>query len=125
MYGLMKKAGLGIALTATTLSVAAPANAQRYYRHYGNRGGDTAAAAIIGGVIGLGLGAAIASNNNGYYNRGYYYDRGYYPQYRAYPRYRGYYQAPPRAYYRNYYGGGYNDRGYYDRGYYGNGYYGY
>lgn len=111
MSGYLKKAGLATVLAATTLTAAAPADAQRYWRHR-DRGGDAAAGAIIGGVIGLGLGAAIASSN-----RDRYYDRGYYDN--------GYYAAPPRRIYRdryyqprrNYY---YQDRGYYnyDRGYY-------
>ena len=90
MNAWMKKAGLGVALAATALTAAAPADAQRYrgYRHY-NRGGDAAAGALLGGIVGLGIGAAIASNN-----RGRYYDRGY----------DGYYDAPPpRVVYRNRY----------------------
>ena len=86
MNAMIKKMGLGVALAATALTASAPANAQRWggYRHY-NRGGDTAGAAILGGIVGLGVGAAIASsNNNRYYDRGYYgggyYDRGYYPR---------------------------------------------
>ncbi len=95
MNGLIKKAGLGIALAATALTAAAPADAQRWgrggyggYRHH-NRGGNVAGAAVLGGILGLGVGAVIASNNN----RGRYYDRGYYND--------GYYQGPPvRTYYR-------------------------
>ena len=93
MNGLIKKAGLGIALAATALTAAAPADAQRWgrggygYRHH--RGGNVAGAAVLGGILGLGVGAAIASNNN----RGRYYDRGYYND--------GYYRGPPvRTYYR-------------------------
>ena len=79
-------------------------------------------AMIIGGVIGLGLGAAIASSNRDrYYDRGYYYNRGYYndPYYAPPPRvvYRERYYAPPpppRVYERDYY---YNaPRGYYGYG---------
>ncbi|MDP1028096.1 hypothetical protein Q5H91_12810 [Sphingomonas sp. KR1UV-12] len=76
MNGLMRKAGLGIALAATALTAAAPADAQRWgrYRHY-DRGGNAAAGAVLGGIVGLGIGAAIASNNRSrYYDRGYYYD---------------------------------------------------
>jgi hypothetical protein len=85
---IVTKLGLGAALAATALTTAAPAEAQRYgYRHYGH--GDAAGAAILGGIVGLGVGAAIASSNRdryydrgyyngGYYNRGYAYDRGYY-----------------------------------------------
>ena len=92
MVGMVKKAGLGFALAATALASAAPAEAQRWGgRHYDRRGGgDAVAGAIIGGVLGLGIGAAIASNN-----RPRYVDRGYYDQ--------GYYRAPPRAYYRQAY----------------------
>lgn len=97
MNNWMKKAGLGVAMAATAMTAAAPAEAQRWYghRHY-DRGGDVAAGALLGGVVGLGIGAAIASNNNRGY--GYGYDRGYY--------------APPPVY------NGYYDRGYYNQGYY-------
>jgi hypothetical protein len=100
----MRKA-LTAALAAITLggavcATAAPAEAQHYrgggyhggygghYRHGGNGG-----AAVAAGVVGLALGAAIASNHNGYYDRGYGYDRGYYggPAYAygyGYPAYR-------------------------------------
>ncbi|QKS01489.1 hypothetical protein F9288_19060 [Sphingomonas sp. CL5.1] len=93
MNGFLKKVGLGAALAATALVSAAPADAQRWggYRHYGHgyRGGDAGAAALVGGIVGLGIGAAIASNNRpyGYYDRGYYgpppayyYERPYYPR---------------------------------------------
>lgn len=121
MNTLLKKAGLGMALAATALTAAAPADAQRY-RRYGHRGGgDAAAGAIIGGIVGLGLGAAIASNNRDrYYDRGYYADRGYYysPPPRVIYRQR-YYAPPPRRYYdRGYYAGPGPRGGYYD-GYYG------
>ena len=117
MSGYRTKAGLATVLAATTLTAAAPADAQRYWRHR-DRGGDVAAGAIIGGVVGLGLGAAIASSNRDrYYDRGYYADRYYAPPRRIY---RDRYYAPPRGYWR---GRGY-DRGYgyYDRPY--RGYYG-
>jgi hypothetical protein len=126
MAGFIKKAVLGTALAASSLAATAPADAQ--YRGYrGHRGGgDAAAGAIIGGIVGLGLGAAIASGNN----RDRYYDRGYYNDgyYRAPPRvvYRQRYYAPPVVVYRDY-DRGYN--GYYDRRYddrsYRRGYYGY
>lgn len=109
MTSFLKKAGIGAVIAATVLTVAAPAEAQRYggYRHYDRRGGD-AGPAIVAGIAGLAIGAAIASNRNDrYYDRGYDY-RGYYG-----PRYRGYYG--PR--YRSYYGPRF--RGGYDRGFYG------
>ena len=57
MNSILKKAGLGVAMAATALTVAAPAEAQ-YYRHRDR--GDATGAAIVGGIIGLGIGAAIA-----------------------------------------------------------------
>ena len=90
---IMTKVALTTALAATGLTVAAPASADRY-RHY-NRGGDVATGAIVGGIVGLGIGAAIASSNRGPRYNGGYYNRGYAP--------RGYYRqryVPRRAYYR-------------------------
>lgn len=100
MNSILKKAGLGVALAATAITAAAPAEAQRYrgdrYYHRGNGNGT----AVVAGIAGLAIGAAIASNSN----RGRYYDRGYYND--------GYYNRG----YNGYYDRGYN--GYYDRGYY-------
>lgn len=101
MNGWMKKAGLGAVLAATVITTAAPAEAQRWRRYDRGRGGDVAAGAILGGIVGLGVGAAIANGNRDRY----YYDDGYY--YGPRPRYRGYYAPPPpppRYYYRDYYG---------------------
>jgi hypothetical protein len=95
MANVLKKTIIGLAAVSSVVVAAAPADAQYRRRH---RGDDDAAWAIGAGIVGLGLGAAIASGN-----RGGYYDRGYY-------------------------GDGYYGRGYgYDRGYgYGSGYgYGY
>lgn len=68
----------------------------RYYRHHDD---DDDGAAIAAGIVGLALGAALASGFND--DRGRVYDgRGY----RSYDRYysydRGYYRAPPRPYTR-------------------------
>ncbi len=100
MTSFLKKAGIGAVLAATVLTAAAPAQAQYYggYRHY-DRGGN-AGPAIVAGIAGLAIGAAIASNRNDrYYDRRYDY-RGYYgPRYYDYPRYRGYYYDDyPRCY---------------------------
>ena len=120
MAGMFKKTVLGGALAVSILVAVAPAEAQ-YYRGRRDRGGDVATGAIVGGIIGLGLGAAIASSNRDrYYDRGYYYGPGprayYRDRYYAPPRvvYRQRYYAPPRAYYRDPY---FYDRPY--RGYYG------
>jgi hypothetical protein len=100
MTSVLKKVGLGLAAVATLAVTATPADAQRY-RHY--RHGDRTGAAIGAGIIGLGIGAAIASSNRGYYNRGYYND----PYYGSYDPYYG----------NSYAYNGY-DNGYYDQGYY-------
>lgn len=95
---LLTKAVLGMALAATTLVVAAPAEAQR--RHYRDRDDDVAAGAIIGGIVGLGIGAAIASSNRDrYHDRRYYYrGPGYYPRRVYHRRYHRPYYRPYRAY---------------------------
>ena len=93
MNNLVKKAGLGVALVATALTAALPADAQRYRRHYR---GDGTGTAIVAGIAGLAIGAAIASNGRDrdryYRDRGYdpYYDDGYYRSHGYYPN-DGYY----------------------------------
>jgi len=73
------KIALAAALAATCMT-AVPAQAH-------GRGGDATGAAIAGGVIGLIIGSAIASDRGDryYYDDGPYYPRGVY--YRTYPRY--------------------------------------
>lgn len=94
---ILTKATIGLVAGATALTAAAPAEAQ-YRRWHRDRGGDVAAGAIIGGVAGLALGAALAQPRRGYYDP--YWDRGGYygPRYRG--GWRGDYYAP-RRYYRN------------------------
>lgn len=103
MNGMMKKAGLAVAMAATALTASAPADAQRFggfrggYHGYhggyrGYRGGNVAGAALLGGIVGLGVGAAIAGNRGGYYGG---------PGYYAPP------PPPPPPVYRGYYGGYY------------------
>jgi len=128
---IFKKATLATVLGATALTAASPAMADPYYG-YRRGGGDTTGAAIAGGIIGLALGAivATAASNHNDHNR--YADRGW--QWRD-----GYYwDRDGRRYYQDgrpcddgrqgYYNRrGYDDRGYGygDRGYYGRqGYYG-
>ena len=55
MNGVLKKLGLGLALGATALTAAAPAEAQRWGRGWGgyyhrDRGGDAVAGALLGGI---------------------------------------------------------------------------
>jgi hypothetical protein len=127
---MFKKATLATALAATALSAASPAMAQGYYNNAPRRGGgDTAGAAIAGGIIGLALGAIIASSANKNRDRDRFADRGW--QYRD-----GYYwdrqghrydrdgrlcdedRRDNQGYYDR---RGYDDRGWgqQDRGYYG------
>lgn len=93
MFGFVKKAALGAVLAATVVGASSPAEARdRRYRN------NDAGVAIGAGVLGLALGAAIASDRRDrYYDDGYYYERRYY---RPYPRYRTYYYGPPPRYYR-------------------------
>jgi hypothetical protein len=86
MKTLVKKATLGLALGATAIGLsAAPAQAQRWGRYHHYHHGNAAGAALLGGLVGLGVGAAIASDHRDRY----YYDDGYY----APP------PPPPPAYY--------------------------
>lgn len=80
-----KQAALIAALAVGTLSAATTAQARDRYRDRG----DDAALAIGAGIIGLAIGAAIASSNDDRYDRGRYY--------RSYPD-GYYYDGYPRAY---------------------------
>jgi hypothetical protein len=71
MTSVFKKSMLGLALASTVAMAASPADAQRWHRG-GYRGhGDRVGLALGAGLLGLGVGAAIASDR-GYYGRGYY-----------------------------------------------------
>jgi hypothetical protein len=59
MTSIFTKASLALALGATALTVAAPAEAQRY----GHRGHGDGGTAIIAGIAGLAIGAAIVSSS--------------------------------------------------------------
>lgn len=125
MFGT--KAVIGLTLAATAMTVAAPADAQRYrgdrgdyrgdYRgdHRGHRDRDGTGAAIVAGIAGLAIGAAIASSDRRYRDPRYDYDRrhyrrhGYYPNdghyYRDhYRRHRGYRDCYVRRVWDPYYG---------------------
>jgi hypothetical protein len=117
---LLKKAILATALAASALVAASPAEARGYYRHHG--GGDGAAIGIGAGILGLAVGAAIASDHHDRYRDRDYYDQrdgGYYRD--------GYYwDRDGRRYDRDEwrrYHDGYDNRGDYRRGYYGDDYY--
>ncbi len=88
---IVSKAVLGLTLGATALTVAAPAEAQRY-RHRDRDAGT----AIVAGIAGIAIGAAIAgSSRDRYYDR-YDYDRRYYRDRGYYPRDSYYYQQYER-----------------------------
>ncbi|MBS0475074.1 MAG: hypothetical protein JSR28_07975 [Proteobacteria bacterium] len=135
MTGIFKKSVFGAALAATALASATPAMADPYGGYRRHNGGDTAGAAILGGMVGLAIGVIAASaghdkhrcdynRNDDRYRDGYRNDRCYrdgryqgnYPQqggyYGNYPQQGGYYGD-----YRQYpqQGGYYDQRGGYDR----------
>jgi len=109
-----RKALMAATLAATaigcTVGAASPAMAQRYGHH---RGGGDAGVAIGAGILGLAVGAAIASESHPVYYRERYYDGpAYYrePVYYDYPDY--YYDRPYPVYrYRDDWRG--HHRGYY------------
>lgn len=98
MRKIITSALAAVTAAGAVLATAAPAQADRY-RHHRNRNNDDAvAAAVIGGVAGLALGAAL-SNGDRRRDRGYY-DRRYYDNgYRYDPRYDSYRGGRPYAYY--------------------------
>ena len=118
--GIFKKATLATVLGATALTAASPAMARPYYGHHRS---DNTDAIVAGGIIGLALGAIIASSANDRRHDDYRYryaDRGW--QWRD-----GYYwDGDGRRYDRDGRYDRYDRRGYYEgRGYEGRGYYGY
>lgn len=109
MTQLLKKAVLGTVLGASVLTAVAPtADAQRWRRGY-YRDRDNSGTAIVAGIAGLAIGAALASDRRYDYDRRYYRDRGYYPAdgyyYRDYHRrYRGWDRCHVRRMYDPYTG---------------------
>ena len=107
MANLIKKLVLGTTLGASVLVAVAPtAEAQRYRNRH--RGDDTGTA-IVAGIAGLAIGAALSSDRRYDYDRRYYRERGYYPTdgyyYREnYRRYRGYNNCTVRRQYDPYLG---------------------
>jgi hypothetical protein len=89
--------GTAVVLSAG-LALAPAAHAARWHdgeaHNYRHHGGNAAGAAIIGGLVGLGVGAAIASGGGYYVPPPVYYGApGYY-----------YYSPPPPTVYYGYYG---------------------
>jgi len=122
IMNLFRKTIAAVTLGAAVLTTATPAMADGWRgRHRG--GGDDAAIAIGAGVVGLALGAAIASSGRDrHYDRDYYYyDRA--PRYREYyyyrdaPRYRHHYRNNHRGYDRRWYNHGYRGDHYRGDGY--------
>lgn len=125
--GIFKKATLATVLGATALTAASPAMAQPYYGHHRS---DNTGAVVAGGIIGLALGAIIASSANDrhhgdyryrYADRGWQWRDGYYwdRDGRRYDRDGRFDDRYDRYDRRGYYGRGYDGRGYEGRGYYG------
>ena len=86
------------------LAIAPAAHAERWHGgwdHHRGGGGNAAGAAILGGLLGFGVGAAIASSGGYYGYPGYSYSPGYYaPPYSYYGAPYSYYApAPPAVYY--------------------------
>lgn len=108
MTSFLTKAALGLTLGATALTAAAPADAQRYRGGYRGGGGygyhDRGGTAVVAGIAGLAIGAALASGANDRYRSRYYADRGYAYDYDdRYYQQRGYY--PNDGYYADRYRG--------------------
>ena len=99
MANIVTKAVLGTVLGASVLTAVAPeAEAQRYRRYHHRDDGSTA---VIAGIAGLAIGAALASDRG--YDRRYDYDRRYYRQRGYYPT-DGYYYRDYRRRYRGWNG---------------------
>src|SRR3954464_12496354 len=71
MTSVLKKTIMGLGVAATLVATASPADAQ-YRRHYRGYRHDNTGVAIGAGILGLGIGAAIASSNRSRYYDPYY-----------------------------------------------------
>lgn len=99
MRKVLTTALAAVTAAGAVLATAAPAQADRYRHHRHNNDGDEVAAAILGGVAGLALGAALSSKGDRR-DRGYYSGYSYDPRYDSYRGgyYRDSYRAPRYAY---------------------------
>jgi opacity protein-like surface antigen len=104
MRKLLTAALAALTFGGAVAATAVPAQARPYgygghYRYYGGyrHHGDSTGAALAGGIVGLALGAAIASSGSrDRYYGGSYYGRGYYPRY-GYSYYDYGYDYAPRT----------------------------
>lgn len=94
MANLIKKAVLGTVLGASVLTAVAPTAEAQRYRRYHHR--DDTGTAIVAGIAGLAIGAALAGGDR--YDRRYDYDRRYYRQRGYYPTDGYYYRDYQRRY---------------------------
>lgn len=111
MNKILTAAVAALTIAGSVAAVAGPAQAEPYRysnRHKSNNNND-AGIAIAAGIVGLAIGAAVASSGSNRRNSSYYYDNGYQQQ--------GYGGAYGNSYYGNgyqqpYYSGGYNNAPY-------------
>lgn len=98
---IVGRVAAGLAALSMVAATSAASAQGRYYRDHHRGNGDRTGTAIVAGVLGLAVGAAIAGNNNDRYDRrGNGYGYGYAPPPPP-PRYGYGYGYAPRAYSRH------------------------
>lgn len=102
MRKILTAAVAALTIAGGVAAVSGPAQAEpyRYYNRHKDKNND-AGVAIAAGIVGLAIGAAIASSGSNKRNSSYYYDNGYQQQGYGDSYYGNGYQQP-------YYNGGYN-----------------
>ncbi len=105
---MLRNAAFGLMLAASMPISVTPAEARDHHRYYSRHYDNDTALALSAGIVGLAIGAAIASDRPRYYydDDDYYRERYYRPHYRSYNYY--YYDSYPRYYDRRWYR--HNDR---------------
>lgn len=106
---MLRNAAFGLMLAASMPISVTPAEARDHHRYYSRHYDNDTALALSAGIVGVAIGAAIASDRPRYYydDDDYYYRERYYrPHYRSYNYY--YYDSYPRYYDRRWYR--HNDR---------------